>query len=249
MSKSKTSPPEVSPPTPAPPVAATVRPRKNPSPKRRAGERANAHPTPPIEGIEVLASNGTQRRFSANTLLIREGDTGDTLYVIQSGRVRVFVSDGKEKEVTLGIFFAGDYVGEMALDGGPRSASVETLEPTVCSIVTRDILREHIAIHPDFALEMMARLIRRARRATESVRSLALIGTYGRLAQLLESLSIPHVGGTRILAERITHQAMSNHIACSREMISRLIKDLETGGYLSIYDHRLVIEKPLPLRW
>lgn len=209
----------------------------------------NHRPVPPIMGIEELAAKGTKRRFSANTLLIREGDTGNTLFIIQSGRVRVFVSDGKDKEVTLGIFSGGDYVGEMALDGGPRSANVETLEPTNCSIVTRDILREHIAIHPDFALEMMARLIRRARRATESVRSLALIGTYGRLAQLLESLSVPHTGGTRILAERMTHQAMSNHIACSREMISRLIKDLETGGYLSVHDHRLVIEKPLPPRW
>jgi CRP/FNR family cyclic AMP-dependent transcriptional regulator len=203
----------------------------------------------PVNGIAALAEKGVQRRFSAYTLLIQEGDLGDTLYIILSGKLRAFASGERGKEITLGVFGAGDYVGEMALDGGPRSANVQTLVPTVCSVVSRDTLRSHIASHPDFAFEMMARLIRRARLATESVRSLALIDTYGRLTRLLDQLSTDQHDGTRVLLDRLTHLDLANHVACSREMISRLLKDLEAGGYLTTVDRRLVILKPFPARW
>lgn len=203
----------------------------------------------PVKGIEALAAKGVQRRFATNTLLIQEGDVGNTLYVVMSGRLRVFAADERGKEVTLSVVGPGDYVGEMTLDGGLRSACVQTLAATVCSVVTRDILRAHIANDPDFAFEMMSRLIRRARLATESVRSLALIDTYGRLARLLDQMAVPHAEGTRIVAERVTHQDLANHVACSREMVSRLLKDLETGGYLRVVERKLVLMKPLPARW
>jgi len=224
-------------------------------PSRRSGTRSyrSFEPVPlPDEqamGLSALASKGTQRRYSTNTMLIQEGELGNTLFIILSGKVRIFASDNRGKEVTLGIAGPNDYIGEMALDGGPRSASVETLMPTICSIVSRDILREHIASHPDFALEMMSRLIGRTRRATESVRSLALFDTYGRVARLLESMAVTHPDGTRALAERVTHQELANHVACSREMVSRLLKDLETGGYLTTQDRKLVLLRPLPARW
>ena len=203
-----------------------------------------------IHGIlSELAEKGVQRRYNAFTLLIQEGDLGDTLYIILSGKLRAFSSGERGKEITLGVFGAGDYVGEMALDGGPRSANVQTLVPTVCSVVSRDTLRSHIASHPDFALEMMSRLIRRARLATESVRSLALIDTYGRLTRLLDQLATSQHDGTRVVLDRLTHLDIASHVACSREMISRLLKDLEAGGYLAIVDRRMVILKPFPARW
>ncbi len=96
---------------------------------------------------------------------------------------------------------------------------------------------------------MIARLIRRARLATESVRNLALIDVYGRLTRLLDQLATPQDDGTRWITERVTHQALANHIACSREMISRLLKDLENGGYVRMEGRRLVLLKPLPTRW
>lgn len=229
---------------------------RNTRPVRRAAAKnySSFEPVPQLHlvqaiGLDVLAAKGVQKRYSNGALLIQEGDFGDTLFIILSGKVRIFASDNRGKEVTLGVAGAGDYIGEMALDGGPRSASVETLSATICSIVSRNILREHIAKHPDFALEMMARLIGRTRRATESVRSLALFDTYGRLARLLETMAVTHPDGSRSLTERVTHQELANHVACSREMISRLLKDLETGGYLSMQDRKLVLNKPLPARW
>lgn len=200
--------------------------------------------------MQRLAGLGSERLFRKGTLLIQEGDIGDTLYVVLSGRLRAFAADDRGKEITLGVYGAGDYVGEMALDGGPRSANVETLEATRCSVVTRDALLSYISGHPDFALEMMARLIRRARLATQSARSLALIDVYGRLRELLEGFAAPpDADGARALGERLTHQQIANHLACSREMVTRLLKDLETGGWIALRERRIVLLRELPTRW
>jgi CRP/FNR family cyclic AMP-dependent transcriptional regulator len=199
---------------------------------------------------DALAARGTLRTFRRGLLLIQEGDLGSTLYIVRSGRLRAFAADPLGKEITLGIYGPGEYVGEMALDGGPRSANVETLETTACAVITRETLLAYIAEEPAFALEMMARLIRRARLATESTRSLALIDVYGRAKRLLEQMAGPPAeDGSRVLGERITHQQIANHLACSREMVSRLLKDLETGGYVAKRDQRLVLLKALPARW
>ena len=112
--------------------------------------------------IQALARLGVQRRYRRGALLIQEGETGDTLYIVQQGRLRAFLADGNGKELTLGTYGPLEYVGEMSLDGGPRSANVEAAENSTCSVVTRTTLLAYIAAHPEFALELMARLIRRA---------------------------------------------------------------------------------------
>lgn len=206
-----------------------------------------AHPN---QHIEALAAQGVQRRYRRGTLLIQEGETGDTLYIVLQGRLRAFLSDNNGRELTLGLYGPLEYVGEMSLDGGPRSANVEAAEPSTCAVVSRATLLAYIAEHPEFALELMARLIRRARLATESARSVALIDVYGRLVRLLNSLAqIPNERGERALKERLTHQQMAQHLACSREMVSRLLKDLETGGYIGVRERWIWLLKTLPARW
>jgi CRP/FNR family cyclic AMP-dependent transcriptional regulator len=216
-------------------------------------DAANAEGDPLGAGsrhTEALAARGTLRTFRRGMLLIQEGDIGTTLYIVRSGRLRAFAADPRGKEITLGLYGPGEYVGEMSLDGGPRSANVETLAATTCAVITRETLLAYIAEEPDFALEMMARLIRRARLATESTRSLALIDVYGRFKMLLEQLAEPPApDGSRTLRERITHQQIANHLACSREMVSRLMKDLEVGGYVGKRDGTIVLLKELPARW
>jgi CRP/FNR family cyclic AMP-dependent transcriptional regulator len=200
--------------------------------------------------IEALATLGVARRYRRGALLIQEGETGDTLYIVLQGRLRAFVSDNQGRELTLGMYGPLEYVGEMSLDGGPRSANVEAAEASTCSVVSRATLLDYIAAHPEFALELMARLIRRARLATDSARSVALIDVYGRLVRLLNELARePEENGERPLRERLTHQQMSQHLACSREMVSRLLKDLETGGYIAVRERWIVLRKPLPARW
>jgi CRP/FNR family cyclic AMP-dependent transcriptional regulator len=197
----------------------------------------------------ALAERGETRRYRKATLLIQEGDQGDTLFIILSGRLRAFSVGDNHREITYGSYGAGEYVGEMSLDGGPRSASVITLEASVCAVVGRRTLERFIAERPGFAFELLAKVIRRARVATLNARQLALNDVYGRLKLLLGALAVAQPDGTLRVAERLTHQEMSNRLGCSREMVSRLMKDLERGGYVLVQDARIVLSKPLPQRW
>jgi CRP/FNR family cyclic AMP-dependent transcriptional regulator len=201
------------------------------------------------ETLRLLARRGELRRYRKGYRLIEDGDHGDTLFIIVSGRVRAFGSGDRDREITYGSYGPGEYIGEMSLDGGPRSASVEALEPCECAVVTSQTLLRHIAEHPEFALELLAKVIRRARAATLSTKQLALNDVYGRLSLLLNALATPQPDGTRLIAERPTHREMAQRMGCSREMVSRLLKDLEAGGYTAARDAALAILRPLPARW
>jgi CRP/FNR family cyclic AMP-dependent transcriptional regulator len=203
------------------------------------------------DSLRALARRGELRRYARGSLLIQEGDLGDTLYVILDGRLRAFsVSLASGREITYGSYGPGEYVGELGLDGGPRAASVIALEPSVCAVVTRATLERHIAEQPGFAFELLTKVIRRARAATLTARQLALNDVYGRLKALLEGLAgPPQADGRRALAERLTHQEMANRIGCTREMVSRVMRDLARGGYIDDAGARLAILRPLPARW
>jgi CRP/FNR family transcriptional regulator, cyclic AMP receptor protein len=207
------------------------------------------------EALRPLAQRGEIKRYRKGQRLIEEGELGDTLFIILSGRVRVYGSNesagsgATEREITYGTYGIGDYFGEMSLDGGPRAASVETLEATSCAVITRHTLKTHIAEHPEFAFDLLAKVIRRARAATLSTKQLALNDVYGRLVLLLNSLAVPQVDGSRLISERLTHQEMANRLGCSREMVSRLMKDLERGGYVRVELGGIVLVQKLPVRW
>jgi len=199
--------------------------------------------------LRALAQRGVRRHYRKGTILIEEGDQGDTLFIILSGRLRAYGSGDKGREITYGTYGAGEYLGEMSLDGGPRSATVVTMEPTECVTVTRHALRQHIAEHPEFAFELLAKVIRRARAATLSTKQLALNDVYGRLSAMLGGLVVVQSDGTWVVPERITHQEFANRLGCSREMVSRILKDLEVGGYLDSVGGRYRLLRPLPARW
>lgn len=199
--------------------------------------------------LRALAERAEPRRYRKGVLLIQEGDQGDTLYIVLAGKVRAFSQGDNEREITYGVYGPGEYVGEISLDGGPRSASVITVEPTACVVIPRQTLLLHIAQYPEFAFELLAKVIRRARAATLSAKQLALNDVYGRLRALLESLAQAQPDGTRRVSERLTHQDMANRLGCSREMVSRLMKDLEAGGYVAIDGHTLLLPRTLPTRW
>lgn len=201
------------------------------------------------EPLRLLAGRGELKRFRKGRVLIEEGERGDAIFIILSGRVRVFGSGDRDREITYGTYGVGEYVGEMSLDGGPRSASVVAIEPCECAVLTRQTLQQHIAEHPEFAFELLSKVIRRARSATVSAKQLALNDVYGRLVLLLNSLAVPQSDGTRAVGERLTHQEIANRLGCSREMVSRLMKDLEAGGHVRTHDYRLRLLTALPVRW
>ena len=208
-----------------------------------------ASPPPLPEPLAALTARADIRRLRKNTLLIHEGDQGDTLFIILSGRLRAFSMGDKDREITYGVYGPGEYIGEMSLDGGPRSASVMALEASVCAVVGRQTLEAFIAEQPAFAFELLAKVIRRARAATLNARQLALNDVYGRLKLLLESLAAPRGDGKRLITERLTHKEMANRLGCSREMVSRLTKDLERGQLLVMTDQGIELAASLPMRW
>jgi CRP/FNR family cyclic AMP-dependent transcriptional regulator len=199
--------------------------------------------------VRELAQRGQIRNIARNSVFIHEGDKGDSLFVILSGRVKVFVADAEGREMVLNILGPGNYVGEMVLDGRPRSASVMAMEPTVCSMLTRESLRAAIAANPDLAMNLIATLIERARNATENVRSLALMDVYGRVARLLLALATEQPDGRLHIAERLTQQDIADRVGASRDMVSRIFKDLTTGGYITVVDRQITINRKPPARW
>jgi CRP/FNR family cyclic AMP-dependent transcriptional regulator len=201
------------------------------------------------DSLRTLAARGEPRRYRKGTLLIQEGDHGDTLFIVLSGRVKAFSTDERDREIVYGVYGPGEYLGEMSLDGGPRSASVITLEATVCAVLTRRTLREHIAANPEFAFELLGRVIHRARMATQSARSMALLDVYGRVVQLLESMALPQEDGSRVIVQRPTHRDIANRVGCSREMVSRLMKDLQDGRYVEVAGEGIRLLRRLPARW
>ncbi|WP_425260137.1 Crp/Fnr family transcriptional regulator [Rubrivivax sp. RP6-9] len=198
--------------------------------------------------LREIAARGGVKRYPAQAVLINEGDHADTLFIILSGRVKVYAANEAGKEVILTTLGAGEYVGELALDGGVRSASVMTLEPTTCAVVAGANLREFIVAHPDFAQHLILNLIRRVRRLTDSVKSLALEDVYSRIVGLLQALSEPE-GTHRVIRQRLTQQDIAEHVGSSREMVSRVFKELTTGGYVQVDAGRITILKTPPAAW
>jgi CRP/FNR family cyclic AMP-dependent transcriptional regulator len=199
--------------------------------------------------LRALALRGSFRSYRKNSVIINEGEMGESLFVLLQGRVKVYSTDADGREITYNIVEQGDYFAEMWLDGGPRSASVMTLEPSVCSVVGRAALRDHLAEEPEFALQLVAQVIRRARAATETARNMALLDVYGRVVATLEAQKGPASPDNPILLTQITHQQLASRVGASREMVSRLLKDLEKGGYIELGVKRITLKKKLPARW
>jgi CRP/FNR family cyclic AMP-dependent transcriptional regulator len=198
--------------------------------------------------LAAIRSHAITRKHPKNTILVSEGDSTDGLFIVLEGRVKVFVSDEDGHEVVLGTHGAGEYFGEMALDAGPRSASVVTLEPCQLLVVPKEDFREFVERNPAFASSLIGKLIARVRVLTDNVKSLALMDVYGRLARLLLELAEER-DGVLMIGERLTQQEIASRIGASREMVSRILKDLTTGGYITQSREGIVLHRRPPLHW
>lgn len=196
-------------------------------------------------GMRMLASLGWLHRMPPQTVFINEGDTADSAYVILGGRVKVFASDADGAEIVLNICGPGECIGDMALDGGPRSASVVTLDRVTCAVVSRDALRQAIAGDPDFAMRLITTLIRRNRLATSKIKGLALQGVRERVHALLQGLAVEREG-TRIVGERLSQTEIASRVGASRDMVSRVFKELEREGCIRMDRRQITLLEPAP---
>jgi CRP/FNR family cyclic AMP-dependent transcriptional regulator len=198
--------------------------------------------------LRELAPGGTFRTFPKGAVLVNEGDATDSLYVLLSGRVKAYVCDEDGAELVLNTIGAGDYFGELVLDGGTRSASVMALEPCRIFIIPRGDVEGLLELNPAFARDLMRKLIGRVRSLTNKVLDLALKDVYGRFVRFVDEHAVER-DGIRQVPERLTQHDIAVRIGGSREMVSRIIKELSAGGYISINSKRVIVHKKLPARW
>lgn len=198
--------------------------------------------------LRALAPHGATRSFPKNAVVVNEGDATDSMYVVLSGRVKAFLSEADGREVVVNSVGAGEYFGELVLDGGPRSASIMTLEPSRFFVIPRGDVEGLLERNPAFARDLIYKLIGKVRSLTNKVLDLALKDVYGRFVRFVDENAIER-DGKRIVPERLTQHDIAARIGGSREMVSRIVKDLISGGYISIDAKHITVHKKLPANW
>jgi CRP/FNR family transcriptional regulator, cyclic AMP receptor protein len=201
----------------------------------------------PEDQLRMLTSVVTRRSLPRSTTVMASGDPTDSLYIVLSGRLKVMMSDAEGKEVILSILTAGEFFGEMGLiDDAPRSASVVSIEACeLLSIAKRDF-KKCLAENFEMAQAVMRGLVRRLRDADRKIGSLALLDVYGRVARLLLDMS-ETVDGEKIVTKRLPKQDIAKMIGASREMVSRVMKDLQMGGYIEVRGSNIVLRDTIML--
>lgn len=199
--------------------------------------------------LEKMLSHARTLTFKKNTILMSEGETGECMYLIQSGSVKIYVSDDNGNELILFVEGPGSYIGEISLlDDAPRTASAVTLEKTQVLAVSKGAFIDCIKLNPDIAFHIIRALTKRLRRATDGISGLALKNVYQRLALKLIDLA-DDVDGASVLPRKYSHQELANMIGASREMVSKILAELSKGEYIEVRDQRLHILKNLPHDW
>jgi CRP/FNR family cyclic AMP-dependent transcriptional regulator len=201
----------------------------------------------PEDQLRMLTAVVTRRSLPRSTTVMASGDPTDSLYIVLSGRLKVMMSDAEGKEVILSILTAGEFFGEMGLiDDAPRSASVVSIEACeLLSIAKRDF-KKCLAENFEMAQAVMRGLVRRLRDADRKIGSLALLDVYGRVARLLLDMA-ENVDGEKIVTKRLPKQDIAKMIGASREMVSRVMKDLQMGGYIEVRGSNIVLRDTIML--
>ena len=201
----------------------------------------------PEEQLRMLTTMITRKSAPRSTTVMAGGDPTDSLYIVLSGRLKVMMSDSEGKEVILAILGPGEFFGEMGLiDDEPRSATVITIEPCeLLSIAKRDF-KKCLAENFEMAMAVMRGLVKRLREADRKIGSLALLDVYGRVARLLLDMA-ENVDGEKVVTKRLPKQDIAKMIGASREMVSRVMKDLQTGGYIEMRGSTIVLRDTIML--
>ena len=201
----------------------------------------------PDEQLRMLAAVVTRKSTPRSTTVMASGDVTDSLYIVLSGRLKVLMSDAEGKEVILSILGPGEFFGEMGLlDDSPRSASVVSIEPCELLSITKRDFKKCLADNFEMAMAVMRGLVRRLREADRKIGSLALLDVYGRVARLLLDMS-ETIEGEKIVTKRLPKQDIAKMIGASREMVSRVMKDLQMGGYIEMRGSTIVLRDTIVL--
>jgi len=196
--------------------------------------------------LQALESMSISRKFFKGTTIFHEGDDAIAMYIIVTGKVRVYVGDNEGKEFTLNTIGAGGYFGELSLlDDEKRSATVMTTEDTVLSVIYKKDIVSGFLANSKLSIGMIRSLTSDVRKLTNDIKTLALKDVYGRTRKVLEDLAIER-DGEIFIEEKMTQQDIANRIGSSREMVARTLKGLIEGDYLKVERKQFYLLKKLP---
>ena len=200
----------------------------------------------PEEQLRTLVSVVMHRSVPRLSIIIAEGDPIDSLYIVINGRLKVMMGEADGKEVILSIIGPGEFFGEMGLiDDSPRSASVVAIEHCELLTVSKRDFRKFIAENAEVSMTVMRGLVRRLREADRKIGSLAMLDVYGRVARLLLDMS-EEVNGEKMITKRLPKQDIAKMVGASREMVSKVMKDLQASGYIEVRGSAIVLRDTVP---
>ncbi|HEV8354717.1 MAG TPA: Crp/Fnr family transcriptional regulator [bacterium] len=201
--------------------------------------------------LAALAGHLRPRVFKKNTILFHKDQPGDTLYIVESGHIRIFLPTAAGEELTVEIAGPGDVVGELALlDGRPRSASAETLEDTTVHVLSREDFQQYLTAAPRFAASLIELLSARLRSITEYAESLAFLDIHGRVARALLQLADRHGvehGGIEIDLD-LTQAELASMVGATRERVNRALATFRAQGLLEMRGKKIALLDATRLR-
>src|SRR5258707_9624601 len=201
----------------------------------------------PEDQLRMLPTVVGRRSAARSTTIMAGGDATDSLYIVLSGRLKVLMSDSDGKEVILSILGPGEFFGEMGLiDDEPRSASVVTIEPCELLYISKRDFKKCLVENSEMSMAVMRGLVRRLREADPKIGSLALLDVYGRVARLLLHMA-ENVNGGKVVTKRLPKQDIAKMIGAAREMVSRVLEDLQMGGYIEVRGSNIVLRDSIVL--
>ncbi len=193
---------------------------------------------------ESVAEAVIKRRFKRGELIVEQGKKSNALFIILTGRSRVLTTDTRGREVILANLSPGDYIGEMSLiDNEPHSASVRAEIQTDVLMLGRVEFARCLPENTSMAYAVMKGLVQRLRHADRKIESLALMDVYGRVARALIEASETDAEGQCVIRDKVSRQDLAKMVGASREMVSRVMKDLEERGYIETLDNNSVLIK------
>lgn len=181
------------------------------------------------------------RHVPRQTVVLHAGDRTDNIYFVLSGALKVQISDEEGREVILSMLGPGELFGEMGvLDDHPRSATVLAVESSEVVVIGKADFKQCLVENPDVSLFIMRNLTKRLRVADRTIESLALLDVYGRVARLLIEAA-ETINGRKVITHKLSKQDIAKMIGASREMVSRVMRDLQDRHLITEGNGRIVL--------
>ncbi len=205
----------------------------------------------PAAALDRVAELAARRSFDSGTVIFRQGDTGDALYGVVSGRVRISTSAAGGREVFLNIMEPGDTFGEIAvMDGLSRTAAATALEKTTLLVIRRSDFLLLLEREPRLAIRLLELLCERLRWTSELVEESAFLSGEPRLAKRLLILASQHgrILDSGSLELNISQSDLAHFLGISRQVVNQYLRDWQQRAWVQLGRSRIVIHDPDALR-